>query len=105
MMKEFYGQMERHEIQQEVDRLQRELQLKKDQGMFSEIAILEQKLNLAKSYLIDPGTVKAGSIVSVKGYDEPFHISYTKGVFAWGNFEGETEARAIPFSLLILPKH
>lgn len=88
------------ELRREVDRLQREAETKRNQGLMAEAEVLEQRLFLAKSYLCDPNAFCPGETYRVIGEDKPFRLAFIRGVMAWGHLEGEAEARAFPLGRL-----
>ncbi|OUM90762.1 MAG: hypothetical protein BAA01_07220 [Bacillus thermozeamaize] len=99
----FYSQMRRDELLREVDRLRKEMEIRKDQGLWNAVAVLEQKMNMALSYLQkDHQSIQVGQTYTVKGYPGVFRVTRIKGVMAWGTFaEDESrEERAFPFNLL-----
>ncbi|OJF17627.1 MAG: hypothetical protein A6D91_07965 [Bacillaceae bacterium G1] len=96
-----YSQMSRDELLREVDRLRKEMEIRKDQGLWNAVAVLEQKINMALSYLHkDDNAIQIGQTYRVKGYPDRFRVSRLRGVMAWGTFENETEERAFPINLL-----
>ncbi|GAB6936438.1 MAG: DUF1811 family protein [Bacillota bacterium] len=88
------------ELRREIDRLQRDVETKRNQGLMAEAEVLEQRLFLAKSYLCDPRAFRPGETYRVVGEDRPFRLDFVRGVMAWGHLEGETEARAFPLGRL-----
>jgi hypothetical protein len=66
----------------------------------SEQMIIEQKINLARSYLLDPNTIQPNKWYQISGKSGLFHVAYLNGVFAWGTIEGSSEQVAFPISLL-----
>lgn len=95
-----FSEMNREELRREVDRLEREMHRARKNGLVSELEILRQRLNLAKSYLTDPKRIQPGSTYEVEGSDKPFIVEYLRGVMAWGHWEGETESVALPIGIL-----
>ncbi len=92
-----YSQMTPEELNFEIKKLETE---HKQISVESEMMILEQKLNLARSYLLDPNTIQLDSWYHVTGKSGLFHVAYLNGVFAWGTMENSTEQVAFPISLL-----
>jgi hypothetical protein len=97
----FYSQMSRDELLREVDRLRKEMEIRKDQGLWNAVAVLEQKINMALSYLQkDKNDIQIGQTYRVNGYPGLFRVTRLKGVMAWGTFENDPEERAFPVNLL-----
>lgn len=93
--------MSREELLREVDRLRKELAIRQDQGLFNAAAVLEQKINMALSYLQkDDNAIQIGQTYRVDGYPGQFRVRRLKGIMAWGTFDKETEERAFPINLL-----
>lgn len=98
-----FSQMSKDALEMEIERLNREKQKAKDQGLDTQLAILEQKINLARSYLIDSSTVQTSCWYQVEGKNIPFYVEYLNGVMAWGNWEHSGEKAAVPLALLEKP--
>ena len=97
----FYSEMSRDELLREIDRMRKEIEIRKDQGLWNAVAVLEQKINMALSYLHkDDNAIQIGQVYRVKGYPERFHVKRIKGVMAWGTFDNDPEERAFPINLL-----
>ena len=95
-----FSEMNREELRREIERLEREMRRARRNGLVSELEILRQRINLAKSYLTDPKRIRPGSRYRVEGSDKPFYVEYLRGVMAWGHWEGDTEPVAIPIGIL-----
>jgi len=95
-----YSQMTPKELKKTIEELEARLSKAEANPLESESAILIQKVNLAKSYLIDPKTIVTGETYEVKGYNDSFQVEYLNGIYAWGIFEGKSEKEAFPLSLL-----
>jgi hypothetical protein len=97
-----YSQMTVHELQQEISQLNEKARKAEQMGMVSEYAVLERKAIMAKSYLIDPSTIKENELYEIEG--DPgsyFKVQYLNGVFAWGfRIGGNGEEEALPISML-----
>jgi hypothetical protein len=97
-----YSQMTVHELQQEISQLNEKARKAEQMGMVSEYAVLERKAIMAKSYLIDPITIKENELYEIEG--DPgsyFKVQYLNGVFAWGfRIGGNGEEEALPISML-----
>jgi hypothetical protein len=88
------------ELTNTIKQLEEQLSITEKEKLDSESAILRQKINLAKSYLIDPQTIAVGALYRVKGVDGLFQVAYLNGIYAWGTFDGKSEKEAFPLSLL-----
>ena len=70
--------------------------------MVNEYAVLERKVTMARSYLLDSETFQAGEVYEIQG--DPgsyFKIDYMNGVFAWGFRLGSPQnEEALPISML-----
>jgi hypothetical protein len=97
-----YSQMSTYELQQEISQLNEKARKAEQMGMVSEFAVLERKAIMAKSYLIDPSTIKENELYEIEG--DPgayFKVQYLNGVFAWGfRVGGNTDEEALPISML-----
>jgi len=98
-----FSQMSKDALEMEIKRLIRKKQKAKDQGMDTQLAILQQKINIARSYLIDPENIQTSCWYQVKGKNIPFYVEYLNGVMAWGAWENSAEKTAIPLALLEKP--
>lgn len=92
-----YSQMTEEELRLELNKLEDQ---RKQSLAENEQHILEQKINLAQAYMIDPNIIQVESWYRIKGKLEHFHVDYINGVFAWGTLKGSTEQVAFPISLL-----
>jgi hypothetical protein len=101
-----YSQMSEYELQQEISQLNEKARKAEQMGMVSEYAVLERKAVMAKSYLIDPSTIKVNELYEIEGAPGSyFKVQYLNGVFAWGfRVGGSTEEEALPISMLKLNK-
>jgi hypothetical protein len=101
-----YSQMSEYELQQEISRLNEKARKAEQMGMVSEYAVLERKAVMAKSYLIDPSTIKENELYEIEGAPGSyFKVQYLNGVFAWGfRVGGSTEEEALPISMLKINK-
>jgi hypothetical protein len=97
-----YSRMSTYELQQEISQLNEKARKAEQMGMVSEFAVLERKAIMAKSYLIDPSTIKENELYEIEG--DPgayFKVQYLNGVFAWGfRVGGNTDEEALPISML-----
>jgi len=97
-----YSQMSDYELKQEIASLKEKARKAEQLGMVNEFAVLERKVLMAQSYLLDPNDFNAGDIYEIEG--DPgvyFKIDYLNGVFAWGfRLGGTSEEEALPISML-----
>ncbi|HYK74925.1 MAG TPA: YfhH family protein [Pseudoneobacillus sp.] len=98
-----YSQMSTYELQQEISQLNEKARKAEQLGMVNEFAVLERKAIMAKSYLIDPSTIKENEVYEIEG--DPgiyFKVQYLNGVFAWGfRIGGNSAEEALPISMLV----
>lgn len=98
-----YSAMTEYELRSEIAALNEKARKAEQMGMVNEYAVLERKAVMAKAYLLDSKTFKAGEIYEIDG--DPgsfFKIDYLNGVFAWGYRLGGTgQEEALPISMLI----
>jgi hypothetical protein len=92
--------MTKEELEKEIRRLEQEEQEARKKGWDFQAAMFKQKKNIARSYLIDPATIRPGTWVEVEEYDEKFHVDYLNGVMAWGRWEDSAEKVAIPLAVI-----
>jgi len=95
-----FSEMNEEELRREIGRLEEEWKRAQRKGLLSEQEILRQRLNMAKSYLMDPHQIKPGRRYKAEGSDKPFLVEYLRGVMAWGHWEGEAESVALPIGIL-----
>lgn len=101
-MSELYGQMDEHELRQEIANLREKARKAEQLGILNEFAVYERKALMVASYLIDPATITPGEMYRIDGTtDEYFKVDRLKGRFAWGYRLGSTQyEEALPISLL-----
>jgi hypothetical protein len=94
--------MTTYELQQEIASLNEKARKAEQMGMVNEFAVLERKVIMAKSYLLNPDDFSPGEIYEIDG--DPgvyFKIEYMNGVFAWGfRLNGCKGEEALPISML-----
>lgn len=97
-----YSEMSTYEIQQEISVLNDKARKAEQLGMINEYAVLERKIVMAKSYLLDPSSYKPGEVYEIEGAPgQYFKIDYMNGVFAWRFRLGTSEKEeALPISML-----
>lgn len=95
-----YQNMTPDELIREIDKLRREIELRKDQGLWNAVAVLEQKIHLARSYLErDKKLIVPGQRYHVEGEEGTFVVHFLKGVMAWGHFEGKEDGEKVAFTI------
>lgn len=98
-----YSEMSEFEIHQDIAQLNDKRRKAEQMGMVNELAVLERKIAMAKSYLLNPDNFIPGEIYEIDG--DPgtyFKIAYMNGVFAWGyRLSGSGQEEALPISMLI----
>ncbi len=99
--------MTTQELHQEVATLKEKARKAEQLGIVNEYAVLERKITMAKSYMLNPAEYKPGETYEIEG--DPgvyFKIDYMNGIFAWGNrVNGENsgkEEEALPISMLMI---
>jgi hypothetical protein len=95
-----FSRMSKEELHREIRRLEQEEKEALRQGWESQVAILRQKVRLARSYLIDPSTVQTNAWYEVEAMPGRFFVRYLNGVMAWGHWEGSKEEMAYPIAAL-----
>lgn len=95
-----FSQMSEKDLQLEIERLTREIKEAKHKGKDYELPVLEQKANIARSYLIDPATIETGCWYTIEGQGTHFYVDNLNGVMAWGTWEHSPVKVAIPLALL-----
>lgn len=102
MQEKRYSTMTTYELQQEIASLNEKARKAEQMGMVNEFAVLERKVIMAKSYLLNPDDFSPGEIYEIDG--DPgvyFKIDYMNGVFAWGSrLNGSKGEEALPISML-----
>lgn len=100
-MEKRYSEMTAQEIQKEIADLTERARKAEQLGIVNEYAVLERKIAMAKSYLLDPNDFKPGHTYEIEG--DPgatFQISFINGTFAWGYRNNGKEQEAFPISML-----
>ncbi|TGA96464.1 DUF1811 family protein [Sporolactobacillus shoreae] len=97
-MERRFSEMTPFELTQKIGEFTDQARKAEQLGMVSELAVYERKIDMAKAYLMDPESFKAGQTYFIR--DRAFRIHHMKGTFAWGTLEGGEELRAFPISLL-----
>ncbi|AYC30233.1 YfhH family protein [Paenisporosarcina cavernae] len=101
-MEKKFSEMTEQEIKTEIASLMEKAKKASQMGYINEFAVLERKVVMAQSYLIDPATIKPGEMYRIEG--DPgmfFQVDYLKGRFAWGHrLGGEKKEEALPIAML-----
>lgn len=95
-----FSQMSLAELQLEMERLRQEAAEKKRAGDETQLAIIQQKYFMAKSYYLGTDEFRIGGKYSVPDHDQPFTIDYFNGVFAWGRFPDSEIQTGFPVGML-----
>ncbi|MBM7605081.1 DUF1811 family protein [Metabacillus litoralis] len=98
-----YSEMTEYELKTEIGTLKEKARKAEQLGIINEFAVLERKITMAKSYLLDPKDYKPEETYEVEGAPgEFFKISYMNGIFAWGSRISTPEVEeALPISMLM----
>ncbi|HET7579285.1 MAG TPA: YfhH family protein [Bacillales bacterium] len=96
-----FSEMTKQELHQKIAELTERARKAEQLGIVNEYAVLERKIDMAKSYLLDPSNFQPGQTYELEG--DPgttFTISFMNGTFAWGYRSGSKEEEAFPISML-----
>ncbi|MTH55477.1 DUF1811 family protein [Bacillus mangrovi] len=98
-----YSEMTAFELNSEIGSLKEKARKAEQMGMVNEFAVLDRKISMAKSYLLDPASFQAGEEYEIDGAPgEVFKIVYMNGIFAWGyRLETPDTEEALPISVLV----
>ncbi len=101
-MEKRYSQMTEYELKKEIGDLTEKARKAEQMGMVNEYAVYERKIDMAKSYLLDPSDFNPGEVYEIA--NDPgsyFKINYLNGIFAWGTrLYVKKHEEALPISLL-----
>lgn len=102
-----YSEMTEYELNSEIGTLKEQARKAEQLGMINEFAVLDRKIAMAKSYMLNPDHFKQGESYEIEGDPgEMFHIHYMNGVFAWGHRASSIDyEEALPISMLIKTDH
>jgi hypothetical protein len=95
-----FSQMSKDQLMNEIKRLEQEYHAAEKEGWEFQAAMLQQKIRIARSYLIDPSSIQIGKLYEVEGQTGKFLVKYLNGVMAWGSWEGSSEEVALPLAVL-----
>lgn len=106
-MERRFSDMTVEELRESIGQLTEQARKAEQMGMVSEYAVYQRKIQMAKSYMLNPGDYKPGEVYEIEG--DPglvFEITYMNGVFAWGyrknnkgEIQGSGEEEALPISM------
>ncbi|UGB31465.1 YfhH family protein [Metabacillus sp. B2-18] len=98
-----YSEMTEYELKSEIAALKEKARKAEQLGIVNEFAVLERKMTMAKSYLLDPNEFKSEDVYEIDGAPgEFFKINYMNGIFAWGyRLSSPDHEEALPIAMLI----
>jgi len=94
------------QLREELGKLKEESQKAEQLGEISKVEILERKIQMVASYMLNPSDFISGNVHELNGDPgHTFKINFIDGMMAWGhriNLLGETyeTEEALPISLL-----
>lgn len=97
-----YSEMTEYDLKNEIATLREKARKAEQLGIVNEFAVLERKITMAKSYLLDPSDYKSEDVYEIEGAPgESFKINYMNGIFAWGyRLSTPNIEEALPISML-----
>lgn len=104
VMNKLLWQMSHEELLREMERLQREAEQCRAEGRWNEWEVLKRRYDVARSHLVEAGTIRAGGRYLVE--DHPgklFTVTRVRGIMAYGRFSPEEEEQAFLLALLHPP--
>ncbi len=105
-MSVLYSDYTVEQLRTELGKLKEEAQKAEQFGEISKVEILERKMQMVASYMLNPSDFKTGDVHELNGDPgHTFQINYIDGRMAWGhriNLLGEVyeKEEALPISLL-----
>lgn len=105
-MKMLYSDYTIEQLREELGKLKEESQKAEQLGEISRVEILERKIQMVASYMLNPSDFVSGNVHELNGDPgHTFKINFIDGMMAWGhriNLLGETyeKEEALPISLL-----
>lgn len=101
-MEKRYSEMSEYELKTEIAALAEKARKAEQLGIINEFSVLERKIAMAKSYLLNPENIKTQTNYKIEGSNEEFFVKYLNGVFAWGSRRHTPDKEeAVPISLLV----
>ncbi|MDX5476721.1 MAG: YfhH family protein [Bacillaceae bacterium] len=104
-MEKRYSEMTTYELNQEIGMLKEKARKAEQLGIVNEYAVLERKITMAQSYLMNAEDYSKGEVYEIEG-DPGVHfiITYMNGIFAWGhrihNGVESKEEEGLPIAML-----
>ena len=85
-MEKRYSELTPYELNQEIGMLKEKARKAEQLGIVNEFAVLERKITMAQSYLMNPDDYSKEEVYEIEG-DPGVHfiITYMNGIFAWGH--------------------
>ncbi|KGX88128.1 YfhH family protein [Pontibacillus litoralis] len=110
-MEQRYSDMTVEQLRDVVSKLTEQARKAEQMGMVNEYAVYQRKIQMAKSYMVNPATFSKGDVYEIEGSPAVyFEIQYMNGIFAWGRrkdengtwleVQGAEEYEALPISML-----
>jgi hypothetical protein len=101
-----YSEMSEFELTNEIATLKEKARKAEQLGIVNEFAVLERKITMAKSYMLDPNHYKPKEVYEIEGAPgESFKINYMNGIFAWGyRLSSPNVEEALPIAMLMKEK-
>jgi len=105
-MRTLYSDYTVEQLREELGKLQEERQKAEQMGEVNKVAILERKMQIVASYMLNPDDIEPGATYTLNG--DPgfrFKVHDVHGIMAWGHRinllnEVHEEEEALPISLL-----
>ncbi|WP_273129240.1 YfhH family protein [Bacillus weihaiensis] len=98
-----YSEMSEYELKNEIGKLKEKARKAEQLGIVNEFAVLERKITMAQSYLLNPDEYKPEEVYEIEGAPgEYFKIHYMNGIFAWGfRLSDPSKEDALPIAMLM----
>lgn len=101
-MEKRFSEMSVYELKTEIAALAEKARKAEQLGIINEFAVLERKIAMAKSYLLNSGNIRTNTNYKIEGSNDEFFVKYLNGVFAWGyRLHSPDKEEAVPISLLV----
>ncbi|MRX73900.1 DUF1811 family protein [Bacillus lacus] len=102
MQSKRYSELTPYELNNEIAALKEKARKAEQLGIINEYAVLERKIAMAQSYLLNPADYTPGEVLEIEGAPgDTFKIDYMNGIFAWGHRTSAPEKEvALPISML-----
>jgi hypothetical protein len=95
-----FSHMTPRQLTAAIARLEREEREAEREGLPSKVAVIRQRKNMARSYLIDPATIRQNVWYETEEGGRKFFVERLNGVMAWGRWEGSRAEEAVPIAIL-----